>query len=414
MTNASSIRPAALASALALSVAACNMDVVNPTVIDATTFDPNADAATLSLSAQSNFYRALGSTIPYSAFFSQEAWVGVVRQETNDVGRRAMSAATSDINTSIWTPLQRSLSTNEVAIEVLAKGPTAASDINLARANMNSGFSLVVLAEHFCQGTIRVGPPLSAAQMLDAAIARFTQAVAIATAAGGTEGAKIVNASNVGIARAALQKKDYAKAAQAAALVTSTSFVYNALAVDDASNRALGNQTYIYDAGGPSIVVPDVYRALNDPRVPWRDAGIKAQDTQLQWYQQLKYTGYASPIRVASKLEADYIGAEAALQTGNSAPALTLIAARRAANGQGAFTGTTTAAILAELMDQRAREFWMEAKHTGDWMRNPAATPYVPAAGTTFYKPAQGNYGNATCLPVPLAEVNANPNFPKS
>lgn len=406
------VRCAAVAGIV--TVVACNMDVVNPTVIDATTFDPTADATTLSMSAQANFHRALGSLIPFSAFFSQEAWVGVVRQETNDIGRRAASAATSDINSSMWTPLQRSLSTNEEAVALLASSPATASGINLARAAMNSGFTLVLLAEHFCQGTIRVGPPLSTDQMLDTAIARFTQARAAATAAGGAEGAKIVNASNVGIARAALQKKDYATAAQAAALVTSATFVYNALAVDDASNRSVGNQTYAYDIGGPSVVTPDPYRALNDPRVAWRDAGRKAQDTQFQWYQQLKYTGYASPIRVASKLEADYIGAEAKLQTGDATAALALIAARRTANGQGAFAGTTPAAILAELMDQRARDFWLEAKHTGDWIRNPSATPYVPAKDTPYYKSAQGNFGNATCLPVPLAEVTANPNFPKS
>jgi hypothetical protein len=65
-------------------------------------------------------------------------------------------------------------------------------------------------------------------------------------------------------------------------------------------------------------------------------------------------------------------------------------------------------------MNQRARDFWLEAKHTGDLNRNPTATPYVGAAGAPFYKPAQGTFGAATCLPVPLAETDANPNFPKS
>jgi len=70
--------------------------------------------------------------------------------------------------------------------------------------------------------------------------------------------------------------------------------------------------------------------------------------------------------------------------------------------------------VLAELMDQRARDFWLEGKHLGDWQRNPTATPYVPATGTPYYKPTQGNFGNATCFPVPDIEINANPNFPKS
>jgi hypothetical protein len=408
-----SMRIAALAAFVTLGTAGCDMKISNPTVLDAATFDPSSDASTLSLSAQSNFYRALGGIIPFSAFLSQEAWVGAVRQETNDIGRRVMTAATSDVNASLWVPLQRSIAANEQTIAALAPAAGATANIHLARAQMNSGFSLVLLAEHFCQGTILVGPPMSPAQLLDSAIARFTRAVPIATAAGGVEGSKVVNASNVGLARAYLQKQDYARAAAAAALVPA-SFVYNAVTVDDASNRTLGNLAYSYDIGGNLVVVPDAYRALNDPRVPWSNTGRTAQDGTLQYYQQLKYTGYATPIRVASGLEASYIAAESKLQTGDPSAALTLIAARRAANQQPAFTGTTTSSILAELMDQRAREFWLEARHVGDLRRNPAATPYVPAAGTPFYKPAQGNFGQATCLPVPVAETSANPNFPKS
>jgi hypothetical protein len=79
---------------LALPVSACNMDVINPGVVDATSFDPSQDASTLSLSAQSNFYKAYGTLIYYSAFLSGEAYVGAVRQETNDIGRRVESSGT--------------------------------------------------------------------------------------------------------------------------------------------------------------------------------------------------------------------------------------------------------------------------------------------------------------------------------
>ena len=409
--NTTSLMRRGMIAGAALALGACDMDVINPGVIDAAHFDPSSDAATLSLSAQSNFYKAVTTSAYWSGLFSGEVMPGAVRQETNDLARRVATSSTSDVGNA-WAFLQRSLATNELTVQSLVKGPNAASDINLARAYMNSAFSLVLIAETYCQGDILVGPPLSPAQMLDSAIVRFKQAVAIGGASGVAEGTKIVNASNVGLARASLQKKDYAAAATYAALVPAT-FVYNAVTVDDASNRALGNSTYSYDIGGNLLVVPDAYRALSDPRVPWKDALRKAQDTGLEYYQQLKYTGYANPIRVASGLEASYIAAEAALQTGNTAPALTLIAARRTAGGQPAFTGTTPAAILAELMDQRARDFWLEVKHLGDWQRNPSATPYVGASGTPYYKPVQGNFGTATCLPVPIGEITANPNWPK-
>ena len=406
-----SMRGAAAAAAVALGVAACDMSVTNPTVVDASRFDPTGDANTLAMSAQSLFTRAYANAIPFSGMFSEEVWVGAVRQETNDIGRRVMSEATSDVNSSLWSPLQRALATNELTIDLLGTGETATT-VHLARAAMNSGFSMVLIAEHFCQGTIRVGPALEPDAMLDSAVTRFERAVDVAEDIAGTDAARIVNASRVGMARAYLQQKDYANAAAAAAPVPDA-FVHNAVMIDDASNRVLGNLTYSYDFGSRLLVVPPDYRALNDPRVPWLDTGLDAQATELDYYQQRKYTGYATPIRIASGLEARYIEAEALLMGSPSSTteALDLIAERRTAGGQGAFTGTTQAEILAELMDQRARDFWLEAKHTGDWRRNPAATPYVAAAGSPFYKPTQGNFGDATCLPVPLAEINANPNF---
>src|SRR5690349_3421090 len=273
MPNTTSSTPVArvtLTAAIVIALAACSMDVKYPSVIDAAEFDPTQDAATLSLSAQSNLYRAIHSLVPASAYWSQEAWVGAVRQETNDIGRRVATAGNPDINSTMWTPLQRAIATNEQAVEILASGPNAASDVNLARAYMNSGFALVLLAEHFCQGAFLVGPPLTPAQVFDSAAVRFTKAITIATAATGVaEGAKIVSASNVGLARALLGKKDYAGAATAAALVP-PAFVYNVIAVDDPSNRALGNGIFNTDQTA-IVLVPDAYRALADPRVSWRD-----------------------------------------------------------------------------------------------------------------------------------------------
>jgi starch-binding outer membrane protein, SusD/RagB family len=322
-----------------------------------------------------------------------------------------MTAGTPDVNSALWSPLQRALATNELTLDLLGAGE-AANTVHLARAAMNSGFSMVLIAEHFCDGTIRSGPALEPEEMLDSAVTRFQRAIDVATEIAGNDAARIVNASRVGMARAYLQQKDYANAAAAAADVPDA-FVHNAVMIDDANSRELGNLVYSYDFVSRLLIVPPDYRALDDPRVPWDSTGQLAQATELEYFQQLKHTGYTTDIRIASGLEARYIEAEALLMgtPSSTTEALDLIAERRAVGGQGAFAGTTQAEILAELMDQRARDFWLEAKHLGDWRRNPAATPYVAAAGTPFYKPAQGAFGNETCLPVPLAEVNANPNF---
>ena len=62
-------------------------------------------------------------------------------------------------------------------------------------------------------------------------------------------------------------------------------------------------------------------------------------------------------------------------------------------------------------MDQRARDFWLEAKHYGDIIRNPTAAALVPATGSVFYKSEYGNFLQPACLPVPFAEKANNPNF---
>jgi hypothetical protein len=129
-------------------------------------------------------------------------------------------------------------------------------------------------------------------------------------------------------------------------------------------------------------------------------------------FRQTKYPAITTPVRIASALEARYIAAEAQLKiNGTTGPALTLIAERRTAGNQPAFTGTTTAQILAELMDQRARDFWLEGKHLGDILRNPTAAALVPAVGSPFYKSELGNFLAMACLPVPFPEKANNPNF---
>jgi hypothetical protein len=409
MTNAGSILRIA-AGAAALALAGCSLDVSNPGIIDASTFDPLADARTLSLSAQQNFYDAYGELINSTALYSGEVWTGAVRQESNDIGRRAIVDTNIDLNGSFWSPLQLVLATNDQVVDVLEGAADFDTNINVARASMWAGFALSLMGEIFCQGVIAVGPPLSPAQTLDSAIVRFQRSSQIAAAITGAEATKILIASRVGLARAYLQKGDNANAAQTAALVPAD-FVANAIYVDDPQSRGrTANGVFVTSTLTSQIVAGD-YRALDDPRVPFEDANTNAQDGRNRLFRQRKYTAYTSPIRVASGLEARYIAAEAQLKQGNGAAALTLIAERRTVGGQGAFSGTGADAILAELMGQRARDFWLEAKHLGDALRNPAATPLVPPADVPFYKPEQGNFGPLTCLEVPFVEKTNNPNF---
>lgn len=417
MTPIRTMRPLALATSL-LALGACSTDVSNPSVVDASTIDPVADARVFSLSAQQDFYVAFagqgsqsGNYINISAAYSNETWTGAVRNETNDLARHVLVDTNLDLNSQFWVPLQTAIGTNDQVISVLKGTPTFATDIAVARSSLWSGYAVLLLGESFCQGTLHVGPALTPAQMLDSAIVRFQQAIAVGGAITSAEATKIVGAARVGLARAYLQKGDNANALTAANLVAAA-FSATTSHIDDAQARArLGNGVFLLSSA-TSQVVAQPYRALGDPRVTFVDAGINAQDGQLRLFRQTKYTTITSPVRIASGLEARYIAAEAQLKiNGTTAPALALIAERRTAGSQPAFTGTTVAAILAELMDQRARDFWLEGKHLGDIIRNPTAAALVPAAGTAYYKANFGNFLPIACLPVPFAEKANNPNF---
>ncbi|HLA13483.1 MAG TPA: hypothetical protein VJZ25_00535, partial [Gemmatimonadaceae bacterium] len=60
---------------------------------------------------------------------------------------------------------------------------------------------------------------------------------------------------------------------------------------------------------------------------------------------------------------------------------------------------------LAELIDQRRRELFLESHHLGDVIRY--GIDLQPAAGTPYH--FGGVYGTQICLPLPAAERLNNP-----
>jgi len=399
------------------SVAACNysfFEVENPDVIDAATVDPVGDGEIFSRSALQTLAAAYGSGyIIYSAWFSNEAWVGDTFPTRNEFGRRLIDDRNGTHNGSVWSPITQAIAQAEAVLEIL--GGETGQDLNLARAALTSGYGLVFLGEGFCEGTMRgpggePGPLMTPTQLLETAVDRFEQTITFAGAASGTEATALLNAARVGRGRALLQLGRDSEAATAVASVADD-FVYSTQYVDDAGNRGrLGNGVYSYSPGGTreSLVVSPDYQAMNDPRVPWFDSGRNAQDGVLRFYGQLKYDNWAAPIRLASGLEARYIEVEA---SGNVTTMQDFINERRAVGNQTTFTSTDPAALLAELMAQRSRDFWLEGHRLGDWRRNPGSVPNILPPGDNYYKPEVGTVSNQTCMPLPFDERNANPNI---
>ncbi len=399
--------------ALLLGASACGdkfLSVTNPNVIDASTVDPASSAGTLAASAQQNLAAAYGWLIMYSSWFTGEANVSDTFPTRNEFGFRNISDLNGSLNADVWSPIALTAASAKLVLDLDL--PTPTTNVNLARAAMVRGFSVLFIADDFCTGALSNGPELTTAQLLDTAIFWFSKSIDVGNANGSAAAKALANASLVGRARAKLQKGDNAGAAADAAAVPAA-FVYNLEYTDDLTNRTrLSNRLWQYTFDRGSISVAAAYQ-VDDPRVKWLPPSQHTYQPQDVvpggFFIQQKYPGYASPIRLASKIEADYIAAEA---SGNAAQQLAFIQAQRSANGQPAYTGAVDAAsVLAELYDQRGREFYLADRRLADFRRNPAATRYVPVSGTPYFKPGYGNVGSQTCYPLPRAERDNNPNL---
>ncbi len=399
-------------TALLVAAVACSdkfVAVTNPNVIDAATVDPTSGATTLANSAQQNFATALGWLSLYGGWFTEEANVADTFPTRNEFGFRLISDLNGSLQTEVWAPISLAVASAKTVLDLTLPNPT--TNINYARAATFRGFAIMQIATDFCTGSLSSGAELTTAQLLDSAIVYFTKGMDIGKANASTDGNALANAALVGRARAKLQKGDKAGASADAAAVPAA-FVFNLQMTDDAGNRTrLSNRLYQYTFDRQSISVAPWYRT-NDPRVPYLAPGV----TKLQgqdavpggFYEQKKFSAYNTPLRLASKLEADYVAAEA----GDATAQLTVIAARRAANGQAAYAGASDAAsVLAELYNQRAFDFFLEGRRLGDYRRSPASVKSMTAANGVYFKPGYSNVGTNTCYPLPRAERDNNPNM---
>lgn len=328
-------------------------------------------------------------------------------------------AINSCTGTGVYTPLQTARQSNENLLALLktwtdaevsagAGSPNRTDLMGIAAAY--AGYSLVFLGEGFCTmaiSTVNIdksltyGGEIQPDSVFKLAIARFSEAIAAATAANNTA---IRNMAYVGRARARLNIADYA-GTKADAQQVPSGYVKVATASVTSANRL--NRVFSENsATNRAFSVGEPYRSMGDARVPVTKSSELPSSTGVPHYYQTKYPTASTPIPIATYEEAQLIIAEADIRAGNLASALLIINASRARGGQPAYSGLVTqAALLAELIDQRRRELFAESHHLGDVIRYKIALQ--PAEGTPYH--FGGRYGNQICLPLPAAERLNNP-----
>ncbi len=400
-----------------LVFASCDgfVQVRSPTELQGDEVDPVEDAEMFSRSALQSLAEAFGNLSLHSAWFTHEARVGDSFPTRNEFGLRGVGEANINHLWDNWVALHRAIAGAEAVVRAL----DGATSVHLARAYFTSGWAVLLMAESFCEGTIAEsetvpGSRLSTSEMVAAALHRLEHAARIGRQQDGSaEGEAIVAAARAGKARAYLLEGEHALAAAMADSIPA-GFVFELPHADDPDHRTrLGNRIWQFSDQRPALVVPPHVRErfdAGDPRVPYDDTGRAAQDGELRLFRQGKFTGWSSPSRLTSGLEARYIAVEA---RGDRGEMLQFVNERRAAGGTAALDPETSLdELMRELLSQKALDHWLEGKRMGDLRRHGAELPWLLEQGSEFYKPQLGRVGNQVCWPVPSAERWNNPNWP--
>lgn len=314
----------------------------------------------------------------------------------------------------IYQPLQVARASNDNILAYLkgwtdAQVPTNRTKL-IATSAAYAGYSYLMLGEGFCSlafshinpdRSIEYGAEISRDSTFRIAVSRFTEAITAAQASASTD---ILSMAYLGRARAKLNLKDYA-GAKADAQQIPAGYVKNSTysaSVGRRNNFVWGDNAL----ANRSSSIGEPYRTImaGDPRVPVTQGSATSATGIRHWYQ-TKYGAVDSPIRLATYFEARLIIAEADIRAGSLATALPILDASRLRGLQPAFTGTTQSQYMAELIDQRRRELFLESQHLGDVIR--FGITLSPAVGTPYH--FGGLYANQICFPLPSAERLNNP-----
>ncbi|HWL40061.1 MAG TPA: RagB/SusD family nutrient uptake outer membrane protein [Gemmatimonadaceae bacterium] len=407
------------------------LKATNPGAVEETDVTNPANISIIANAPIYGYQLAYTDVTYWNGQLTDELFNRAVFVEEGQIDRRELYSDMSYINAFIYGPAQRARYLGEDAARRLKDilADSASRDIRVARSLAYAGHSYILLGETMCVTPIDLGVPKTSAQIFGDAITNFDEAIAIATAARAHLQAQPVPNANaiaatdsvrffalVGAARAALNRNDK-PAAIAYANQVPAAFVFRAYYTDNTAQQR--NRTYErLTVGSNANLLNTPFEAMTtDPRVPriggtTARAGIPLSPPSYSTYSATVAGAAFAPImsvRIASGLEAEYIRAEA---EGPTPATLIFVNARRSANGQTA-TAVVGDELMAELRDQRSRDFYLDGHRLGDLRRykefyNVDLFPSGPYPGSTsgaVYDP------NITCWPLPTNEINGNPNI---
>jgi len=409
---------------LGLAMTACRditrLQQSNPGQLGPEVFAPeNADL--IVNSSRGDFECAFNDYIVASGTFMDELANAISQTANFDVDRRTLTPdepyGTNDCTfqqqAGVYTPLSVARASNDVAVAHL-EGWTDAQVSDRSQligvASTYAGYSLVLLGEGMCSAALDLGPEETPAQLFADAKTRFDTAVTAATRAGDTP---TLNLALLGRARTELDLGNSAAAATDAAQIP---LGFEVDIDHDATATRRQNLVFIqtkmaqFASVDTSIINRDTATTGgHDPRIAVTNTFALGSDGVTTIWSANKDASATSPQALAKYSEAQLIIAENDANTGDLNGAKTIINTLRTAAGQPVFNpgSLTLPVVIAEIVEQRRREFFLEGHRMGDIRR--LGLPLSPATGAPYV--SGGTYGDQSCFPLPNVERINNPNL---
>jgi hypothetical protein len=449
MTIVDRVRAAAMAAALAgaaLTLGACNpkeelLSPQTPSVISPTDIQSATGAEGLYTGAMGRMKLSLngggGNTEAvwnWTGLFTDEFKSGDTFSQRNDSDQRNLQD-NDGVLTNIYNAAQQARGHARTAINALVTyEPTAKTKI--AELYMAMGFIEMQMSEDFCNGipfgeTVdglpQYSDPLTTADGLKLAIARFDSALTFLGSASDDDASQVRNSTLVAKGRAQVDLGQFAAAAATVAAVP-TSFQYTLnYSQTTADNEwwVMGPSVERYSAGDSIDVTGPVLNAipfasLNDPRVPVTNTGKQGEDNQTIFVS-VDLWGRDDPIALTSGIDARLVEAEAKLQASDFAGMTTILNdLRTAPQTLGAYNVPAMTALSAPGSADAATNLFFREKalwQFGRGIRMDDLRRLVRQYGRgqdtvfpsgNFHK--TGTYGSQVAFPVPDGE-RTNPNF---
>lgn len=449
MTNRISRRVKAATPLLVLGVSAlfgaCSVDKVlqvpDPDVSKPSDLTGVQALPTLLGSAVGDFQVAFSGTggntgleglINMTGLFTDEFFFTETFPTRVQIDRRAIDRTNANMRDIFFT-VERARASALRAETTYAK--LAPTDTGYSEVLSLGGYSFLFLAEAYCSGVpvsgfnaagqVVNGDPLTTAQLLDSATARFAKAEQIAADDGNS---RLEYLARVGNARA-LMFEGNTNLGAAAALVASipVDFEYRIFSSSNTDRQNNGvwelnwNEGRWTQADSEGIVgLPfrnggDLQNHQGDPRTPYQPFGL-GFDQKTPLFVTLKYPDRDASTVLADGVEAQLIIAENELANNNITTFLAALNGLRANSGLGLAPLTdpgTPDARLRLLFHERAFWLYLTNHRLGDMRRliRPAPLGYGLDVNTVFpngsYKGRGGGvYGSDVNFPIPIEEDN--------